>query len=104
MADWYPGSRDGQMHMVDSWLQVFQTKASAWNIPYAARRGNAGTGRKRQALSDEGAAFRPHNYFVEFCHRQNSELGLPNKYNFSIFLVYKFKTAVITIALLHLYT
>jgi hypothetical protein len=35
MADWYPGSRDGQIHMVDTWLQVFQTKAPEWNIPPA---------------------------------------------------------------------
>jgi hypothetical protein len=28
-------SRDGQIHLVDTWLQVFQTKASAWNIPPA---------------------------------------------------------------------
>ena len=34
-TDWYPRSRDGQFHMVDTWLQVFQTKATAWNIPPA---------------------------------------------------------------------
>jgi hypothetical protein len=41
-TDWYPNSRDGQLHMVDTWLSVFQTKASVWNIP----------------LANEGAAFR----------------------------------------------
>ena len=34
-TDWYPRSRDEQLHMVYTWLQVFQTKASAWNIPPA---------------------------------------------------------------------
>ncbi|MFP3089997.1 hypothetical protein LQZ21_06675 [Treponema sp. TIM-1] len=34
-TDWYPRSRDGQIHLVDTWLTVFQTKASAWNIPPA---------------------------------------------------------------------
>ncbi|MDR2177056.1 MAG: hypothetical protein LBP20_03320 [Treponema sp.] len=34
-TDWYPRSRDEQLHMVDIWLAVFQTKASAWNIPPA---------------------------------------------------------------------
>jgi hypothetical protein len=33
--NWYPRSRDGQIHLVDTWLQMFQTKASAWNIPPA---------------------------------------------------------------------
>jgi hypothetical protein len=32
-TDWYPRSRDEQLHMVDTWLQVFQTQASVWNIP-----------------------------------------------------------------------
>ena len=34
-TDWYPRSRDGQIHMVDTWLQVFQTKTTGWNIPPA---------------------------------------------------------------------
>jgi hypothetical protein len=34
-TDWYPRSRDEQIHMVDTWLQVFQTKAPEWNIPSA---------------------------------------------------------------------
>lgn len=34
-TDWYPRSRDGQIHMVETWLQVFQTKAAGWNIPSA---------------------------------------------------------------------
>ena len=34
-TDWYPNSRDEQLHMVDTWLAVFQTKAAAWNIPAA---------------------------------------------------------------------
>jgi hypothetical protein len=33
MADWYSSSRDGQIHLVDTWLAVFQTKAQGWNIP-----------------------------------------------------------------------
>ncbi|MDR0760671.1 MAG: hypothetical protein LBF74_11290 [Treponema sp.] len=33
--DWYPRSRDEQLHMVDTWLQGFQTKAPVWNIPPA---------------------------------------------------------------------
>ena len=32
-TDWYENSRDGQLHMVDTWLTVFQTKAAGWNIP-----------------------------------------------------------------------
>ena len=32
-TDWYPNSRDGQLHMIDTWLSVFQTRAAAWNIP-----------------------------------------------------------------------
>jgi hypothetical protein len=32
-TDWYPRSRDEQLYMVDTWLQVFQAKASVWNIP-----------------------------------------------------------------------
>ncbi|GHV45981.1 hypothetical protein AGMMS49546_33140 [Spirochaetia bacterium] len=35
MADWYPNSWDGQIHMVETWLQVFTTKATTWNIPAA---------------------------------------------------------------------
>jgi hypothetical protein len=35
-TDWYSRSRDGQIHMVETWLQVFQTKATAWNIPPAS--------------------------------------------------------------------
>ncbi|MDR2194499.1 MAG: hypothetical protein LBP19_08560 [Treponema sp.] len=35
MSDWYPGSRDGQLHLVDTWLSVFQTKATEWGIPPA---------------------------------------------------------------------
>jgi hypothetical protein len=34
-ADWYPGSRDGQIHMTDTWIVVFQTKATEWGIPAA---------------------------------------------------------------------
>jgi hypothetical protein len=36
MADWYPGPRDNQIHLVETWLQVFQTKAAGWNIPPAS--------------------------------------------------------------------
>ena len=32
-TDWYPRSRDGQLHMIDTWLQIFPTKATVWNIP-----------------------------------------------------------------------
>jgi hypothetical protein len=35
MPDWYPGSRDEQLHLVNTWLSVFQTKAAQWNIPLA---------------------------------------------------------------------
>jgi hypothetical protein len=34
-TNWYPYSRDRQIHRVGTWLQVFQTKASTWNIPPA---------------------------------------------------------------------
>jgi hypothetical protein len=34
-TDWYPRSRDEQIHMADTWLTVFQTKATGWNIPPA---------------------------------------------------------------------
>ncbi|MDR2617413.1 MAG: hypothetical protein LBC62_00960 [Treponema sp.] len=42
--DWYPLSRDGQIHMVETWLQVFQTRAVDWGIPgdHAPRRGYEG--------------------------------------------------------------
>ncbi|MDR0410430.1 MAG: hypothetical protein LBH75_00440 [Treponema sp.] len=33
MSDWYPLSRDGQIHMVETWLAVFKTKAADWGIP-----------------------------------------------------------------------
>jgi hypothetical protein len=33
--DWYPGSRDGQIHQVETWIDVFGTKATAWGIPPA---------------------------------------------------------------------
>jgi hypothetical protein len=35
-SDWYPDSRDAQIHIVDTWLKVFQTKAAEWNIPAAS--------------------------------------------------------------------
>jgi hypothetical protein len=35
MPDWYPRSRDEQIHLVETWLLVFQTKAAAWGIPPA---------------------------------------------------------------------
>jgi hypothetical protein len=35
MSDWYPNSRDEQLHMADTWLGVFQTKAPEWGIPPA---------------------------------------------------------------------
>ncbi|MDR1325218.1 MAG: hypothetical protein LBK00_04195 [Treponema sp.] len=31
--DWYPNSRDEQVHLVETWLKVFLTKALAWGIP-----------------------------------------------------------------------
>jgi hypothetical protein len=34
-ADWYPGSRDGQIHLTDTWRGVFSTKAEDWGIPAA---------------------------------------------------------------------
>jgi hypothetical protein len=34
-TDWYPRSKAEQLHMADTWLQVFQTKAATWNIPPA---------------------------------------------------------------------
>jgi hypothetical protein len=35
MADWYFNSRDEQLHMMDTWLSVFQTRAAEWGIPSA---------------------------------------------------------------------
>ncbi|MDR1218570.1 MAG: hypothetical protein LBK73_03060 [Treponema sp.] len=35
ICDCYPASRDAQIHLVEAWLSVFQTKATAWNIPPA---------------------------------------------------------------------
>jgi hypothetical protein len=35
MGDWYPSSRDAQIHLVETWLLVFQTKAAGWGIPAA---------------------------------------------------------------------
>jgi hypothetical protein len=35
MSDWYPGSRDEQIHMTDVWIDVFQTRAEGWGIPAA---------------------------------------------------------------------
>jgi hypothetical protein len=34
-SDWYSRSREGQIHMVKTWLQAFKTKAAGWNIPDA---------------------------------------------------------------------
>ncbi|MHB9290941.1 hypothetical protein Holit_00008 [Hollandina sp. SP2] len=34
-TDWYPRSQDKQLHIVDPWLQVFQTNPTEWNIPPA---------------------------------------------------------------------
>jgi hypothetical protein len=33
--DWYPGSRDAQIHLADTWIGVFGTKAGDWGIPAA---------------------------------------------------------------------
>jgi hypothetical protein len=33
--DWYPTSRDGQLHMAKTWNTVFETKGPGWNIPAA---------------------------------------------------------------------
>ncbi|MDR1326114.1 MAG: hypothetical protein LBK00_08785 [Treponema sp.] len=33
--DWYPNSRDGQVHMVETWLKVFAILATALGIPAA---------------------------------------------------------------------
>jgi hypothetical protein len=35
MPDWYPDSRDEQIHLTDTWLGVFPTKAEDWGIPAA---------------------------------------------------------------------
>ena len=34
-TDWYPRTRDGKIHLVETWVSVFQTKAVEWNIPSA---------------------------------------------------------------------
>jgi hypothetical protein len=34
-TDWYPHSRDAQIHLVETWLSVFLTKAADWSIPQA---------------------------------------------------------------------
>jgi hypothetical protein len=34
-TDWYSHSRDGQIHLVETWLSEFKNKASLWNIPAA---------------------------------------------------------------------
>jgi hypothetical protein len=34
-TDWYPRSRDGQIHLVETWLLVFLIKAAVWGIPPA---------------------------------------------------------------------
>jgi hypothetical protein len=34
-GDWYSRSRDAQIHMMETWLSVFQTKAQGWGIPPA---------------------------------------------------------------------
>ncbi|MDR0556293.1 MAG: hypothetical protein LBG43_00250 [Treponema sp.] len=31
--DWYPRSRDGQIHMVQGWLPAFAVKAALWGVP-----------------------------------------------------------------------
>lgn len=35
IGDWCPHSRDAQVHLAETWLSVFQTKAEGWNIPSA---------------------------------------------------------------------
>ncbi|MDR2618611.1 MAG: hypothetical protein LBC62_07050 [Treponema sp.] len=35
MSDWYPGSRDAQIHLIETWLRVFLTRATEWGIPEA---------------------------------------------------------------------
>jgi hypothetical protein len=34
-GDWYQRARDAQIHMAETWLLVFQTKAYGWGIPPA---------------------------------------------------------------------
>jgi hypothetical protein len=33
MTDWYPNSRDEQLHMVKTWNTVFATQGPVWGIP-----------------------------------------------------------------------
>jgi hypothetical protein len=33
MADWYPNSRDEQLHLVRTWNTVFAVKGQGWGIP-----------------------------------------------------------------------
>ena len=47
MADWYPVTRDGQLHMVKTWNSVFAQQAQAWGIPQS---------HITQLASDEAAA------------------------------------------------
>jgi hypothetical protein len=46
-TDWYPRSRDEQLHMVKTWNTVFADKGQAWGIPQA---------RITQLAADEAAA------------------------------------------------
>jgi hypothetical protein len=46
-TDWYPNSRDGQLHLVRTWNTVFAVKGAGWNIPAA---------RTAQLADDETAA------------------------------------------------
>ncbi|MDR2394575.1 MAG: hypothetical protein LBD93_10545 [Treponema sp.] len=32
-TDWYPNSRDEQLHMVKTWNTVFATSGQVWGIP-----------------------------------------------------------------------
>ncbi|MDR2247650.1 MAG: hypothetical protein LBE17_13430 [Treponema sp.] len=32
-TDWYPNSRDGQLHLVKTWATVFASSGQAWGIP-----------------------------------------------------------------------
>jgi hypothetical protein len=34
-GDWYPGSRDAQIHQIETWILVFGTRATDWGIPSA---------------------------------------------------------------------
>ncbi|MDR2795687.1 MAG: hypothetical protein LBB47_03120, partial [Spirochaetaceae bacterium] len=47
MADWYPTSRDEQLHLVKTWNTVFAVKGQGWGIPQACM---------TQLVSDESAA------------------------------------------------